>query len=172
MGTHSLSRQQARNIQLAAQGLLRPVKRRARFQDISACISRMSLLQIDTINVVASSPYLVLFSRLGDYPPVWLDESLAQGRFSNTGRMKPVLFPAQITGYCGTACCRQSAWAGSTVQTGQRNISRKSLIYLPIYATTGPSDRLISPVEKIISQDGGHGNHTSGISKTCSVQGS
>ncbi|MCU7368708.1 winged helix-turn-helix domain-containing protein [Pantoea stewartii] len=79
MGTHSLSRQQARNIQLAAQGLLRPVKRRARFQDISACISRMSLLQIDTINVVARSPYLVLFSRLGDYPPVWLDESLAQG---------------------------------------------------------------------------------------------
>jgi uncharacterized protein YcaQ len=33
------------------------------------CISRMSLLQIDTINVVARSPYLVLFSRLGDYPP-------------------------------------------------------------------------------------------------------
>ncbi len=96
MGTHSLSRQQARNIQLAAQGLLRPVKRRARFQDISACISRMSLLQIDTINVVASSPYLVLFSRLGDYPPVWLDESLAQGRFSNTGRMKPVLFPRRL----------------------------------------------------------------------------
>lgn len=39
----------------------------------------MSLLQIDTINVVARSPYLVLFSRLGSYPQHWLDESLRNG---------------------------------------------------------------------------------------------
>lgn len=79
MSTHSLSLQQARNIQLAAQGLLRPAARRARREDIPDCITQMSLLQIDTINVVARSPYLVLFSRLGDYPPSWLDEALAQG---------------------------------------------------------------------------------------------
>ncbi|MCK0552975.1 winged helix-turn-helix domain-containing protein [Pantoea ananatis] len=79
MNIHSLSRQQARNIHLAAQGLLRPAARRARQQDIPDCISRMALLQIDTINVVARSPYLVLFSRLGDYPQSWLDTSLAQG---------------------------------------------------------------------------------------------
>jgi uncharacterized protein YcaQ len=39
----------------------------------------MSLLQIDTINVVARSPYLVLFSRLGSYPQRWLDEALRAG---------------------------------------------------------------------------------------------
>ena len=48
-------------------------------EDIPATISRMSLLQIDTINIVVCSPYLVLFSRLGDYPAQWLDESLARG---------------------------------------------------------------------------------------------
>lgn len=48
-------------------------------EDIPATISRMSLLQIDTINIVARSPYLVLFSRLGNYPAQWLDESLARG---------------------------------------------------------------------------------------------
>lgn len=69
----------ARNLHLAAQGLLKKSRRRALPQDILAAISRMSLLQIDTINIVARSPYLVLFSRLGNYPPQWLDESLAHG---------------------------------------------------------------------------------------------
>ena len=40
---------------------------------------RMSALQIDTIHVVARSPYLVLWSRLGAYEPRWLDELLAEG---------------------------------------------------------------------------------------------
>ena len=39
----------------------------------------MGVLQIDTIHVVARSPYLVLWSRLGNYDPVWLDELLAEG---------------------------------------------------------------------------------------------
>jgi uncharacterized protein YcaQ len=39
----------------------------------------MGLLQIDTIHVIARSPYLVLWSRLGDYRPEWLDELLAEG---------------------------------------------------------------------------------------------
>jgi uncharacterized protein YcaQ len=42
-------------------------------------IRRMGMLQIDTIQVVARSPYLVLWSRLGDYRPEWLDEHLAEG---------------------------------------------------------------------------------------------
>ena len=40
----------------------------------------MHILQIDTISVVARSPYLVLWSRLGDYRPRWLDQLLAEGR--------------------------------------------------------------------------------------------
>lgn len=76
---HSLSLQQARHLHLAAQGLLRAPAKRAVYQDLINCISRMSLLQIDTIHVVARSPYLVLFSRLGNYPQAWLEQALAQG---------------------------------------------------------------------------------------------
>jgi len=39
----------------------------------------MGVLQIDSISVVARSPYLVLWNRLGSYDPVWLDELLAEG---------------------------------------------------------------------------------------------
>ena len=74
-----LSSQQARNLHLAAQGLLAKPRRRARKADVLATIERMRLLQIDTINVVARSPYLVLHSRLGRYKPQWLDELLAEG---------------------------------------------------------------------------------------------
>lgn len=79
MSVLSLSLQEARHLHLAAQGLLKKPRRRARPEDILRIIQQMSLLQIDTINVVARSPYLVLFSRLGHYPQVWLDESLRAG---------------------------------------------------------------------------------------------
>ena len=73
----SLSPAQARHLQLAAQGLLLPPKRAATRLALRRCIERMQLLQIDTIHVVARSPYLVLFSRLGDYPMAWLEQALA-----------------------------------------------------------------------------------------------
>ena len=65
---------------LAAQGLDRRPRRRARKADVLAAIRRMGVLQIDTISVVARSPYLVLWSRLGDYDPRWLDAHLAERR--------------------------------------------------------------------------------------------
>lgn len=77
-----LSLAQARCVQLAAQGLLQPLRRRPHRADVVAAIERMRLLQIDTIHVVARSPYLVLHARLGDYPMVWLDEALAQGKLA------------------------------------------------------------------------------------------
>jgi uncharacterized protein YcaQ len=69
----------ARNLMLAAQGLAQAPQRPAKKKDVLAAIRRMRLLQIDTINIVARSPYLVLWSRLGDYKPAWLDELLVEG---------------------------------------------------------------------------------------------
>jgi uncharacterized protein YcaQ len=70
----------ARTLHLAAQGLLTPPRRKAVKADLLDAIRRMAQLQIDTIHVVARSPYLVLFSRLGTYPQQWLDEHLADGK--------------------------------------------------------------------------------------------
>ena len=74
-----ISAQQARLLHLSAQGLRAPPRRRARKDDVLQAIERMRVLQIDTINVVARSPYLVLFSRLGTYRKEWLEEWLAAG---------------------------------------------------------------------------------------------
>ena len=70
---------QARSLQLAAMGLLTRPRRRAKKADVLAAIRTMNVLQIDTIHIVARSPYLVLWSRLGDYDPAWLDAHLREG---------------------------------------------------------------------------------------------
>jgi uncharacterized protein YcaQ len=74
-----LTRRDARRLLLAAQGLLQPPDPPATKLDVLDAIRRMGALQIDTIHVVARSPYLVLWSRLGHYNPAWLDELLAEG---------------------------------------------------------------------------------------------
>ncbi|ELF1045675.1 YcaQ family DNA glycosylase [Enterobacter asburiae] len=79
MSLPQLSLSAARHLHLAAQGLLKKPRRRAQPADILSTVQRMSLLQIDTINIVARSPYLVLFSRLGNYPSQWLDGALSKG---------------------------------------------------------------------------------------------
>jgi uncharacterized protein YcaQ len=68
-----------RHMLLAAQGLLVPPDRPATKADVLAAIRRMGVLQIDTIHIVARSPYLALWGRLGAYAPPWLDELLAEG---------------------------------------------------------------------------------------------
>jgi len=78
--TLHLSARGARALVIAAQGMDRRVRRRAHRPDVLAAIRRMGVLQIDTIHVVARSPYLVLWSRLGDYEPRWLEELLAAGK--------------------------------------------------------------------------------------------
>ena len=70
----------ARALHLAAQGMLQPRRRKAAKADVLEAIRQMGMLQIDTISVVARSPYLVLWSRLGDYDPAWLEQHLAEGR--------------------------------------------------------------------------------------------
>jgi len=70
----SLNLKQARLVNLAAQGLLTPPSSPATKTDVLNAIQRIGSLQIDTIHVVARSPYFVLFSRVGNYQPGWLDE--------------------------------------------------------------------------------------------------
>ncbi|MFK2873155.1 YcaQ family DNA glycosylase [Dyella lipolytica] len=62
--------------------MLQAPRRRAQHDDLLATVQRMRLLQIDSIHVVARSPYLVLHARLGDYPPTWLEEALDNGRIA------------------------------------------------------------------------------------------
>src|SRR4051812_29824050 len=67
----------AQALMVAAQGLHRRPDAAASKADLLATIRRMGVLQIDTIHVVARSPYLVLWSRLGAYPQEWLTDLLA-----------------------------------------------------------------------------------------------
>src|SRR5580765_7521174 len=63
-----LSHAAAQALMVAAQGLHRRPERAASKADLLAMIRHMGVLQIDTIHVVARSPYVVLWSRLGAYP--------------------------------------------------------------------------------------------------------
>jgi uncharacterized protein YcaQ len=84
MSAVELTQPQARALHLAAQGLLTAPAKKATRAQLVACIAKMQLLQIDTIHVVARSPYLVLFSRLGSYPQHWLDAALSGGKVFET----------------------------------------------------------------------------------------
>jgi len=69
-----------RTAMLAAQGLLSPPNAAAKKEHLLPTIQRMGYLQIDTIQAVRRSQHLVLWSRLGDHEPGWLDEIHAEGQ--------------------------------------------------------------------------------------------
>jgi uncharacterized protein YcaQ len=74
-----VSQAAAQALMVASQGLHRRPGSVASKADVLATIRRMGVLQIDTIHVVARSPYVVLWSRLGAYPQEWLTDLLAEG---------------------------------------------------------------------------------------------
>jgi hypothetical protein len=74
-----ITRHQVTLMQLSSLGLLTPPPSKASKSGVLQTIRRMGILQIDTINVVNRSPYLVLWSRLGNYDPIWLEKSHADG---------------------------------------------------------------------------------------------
>jgi uncharacterized protein YcaQ len=74
-----ITRYQVKLMQLSSLGLLTPPPSEPSKSDVLQTIRRMGILQIDTISVVNRSPYLVLWSRLGNYDPVWLEKSHADG---------------------------------------------------------------------------------------------
>ncbi len=71
-----LSGDEARRLMLAAQGLLDSPVRPAGLDDVYTTIDRLGVLQIDTINVIERTQYLVLWSRLGPYDRDLLDRLL------------------------------------------------------------------------------------------------
>jgi uncharacterized protein YcaQ len=88
----------ARLVHLAAQGLLERPARPAAKCDVLEAVRRMAVLQLDSISVVARSPYLVLFSRLGAYEAKWLDELLAEGRLFEYWAHEASLLPIEDYG--------------------------------------------------------------------------
>ncbi|MGC1549071.1 MAG: crosslink repair DNA glycosylase YcaQ family protein [Rhodanobacter sp.] len=82
--------------------------RRARRDDVVATIERMRLLQIDSIHVIARSPYMVLHARLGDYRPEWLEEALEQGQLAECWAHEASFVPASDYGL-------HRAWVGQRV---------------------------------------------------------
>jgi uncharacterized protein YcaQ len=76
----SLSIENARNLALMAQGLAESPTKKANKSDIIKTIRRIHALQIDTINIVARAPYHIIWSRIGNYDPVWLEELHQEGK--------------------------------------------------------------------------------------------
>jgi uncharacterized protein YcaQ len=77
---NTLSKIEARLLALSAQGLCPRTSNPPRAEDISSIIRRMGLLQIDFVNILTPSHYLVLFSRLGPYDRTLLDQVVYQRR--------------------------------------------------------------------------------------------
>jgi uncharacterized protein len=90
-----LTQAEARAAMLAAQGLHRRPAKKAAKRDVLRAVRRMGALQIDTIHVVARSPYFVLWSRLGDYETRWLDELLAEGKLFEYWSHEACFLPAE-----------------------------------------------------------------------------
>jgi uncharacterized protein YcaQ len=77
----TLSLAEARRIALAAQGFDRPrPSRRIQYADIRRVIHRLSLVQLDYVNILIPAHYTVLFSRLGPYDRNLLDELIYRRR--------------------------------------------------------------------------------------------
>jgi uncharacterized protein YcaQ len=74
-----LTPEKVRSTMLAAQGLLSAPDSAPQKADLLPTIRQMGYLQIDTIQAVRRSQNLVLWSRLGDIDPAWLDQVHAEG---------------------------------------------------------------------------------------------
>lgn len=75
-----LSLREARRLALGAQLLAGPPPRRPTKAMMLDTIRHLGAVQIDSINVVARSHHIVLWSRLGNHDPAWLDELLGRDR--------------------------------------------------------------------------------------------
>lgn len=100
---NTLSQDAMRGLMIAAQGLHDVPQPPATKDDVLAVIRQVHMLQIDSINVVARAPYFVLWSRLGDYDPRWLDELLEEAalfeHYASANCLIPIEdYPLYLTG--------------------------------------------------------------------------
>jgi uncharacterized protein YcaQ len=81
----------ARRLAITAQHLAGPTRRATR-AGILEVIRDIGYLQLDPTNVVARNPYLVVWSRVGAYPPMLLDDLLTKHRaiFESPSLILPV----------------------------------------------------------------------------------
>ncbi|MFC5479200.1 winged helix-turn-helix domain-containing protein [Massilia suwonensis] len=128
----------ARALHLAAQGLLQPRRRKATKADVLDTIRRMGVLQIDTINVVARSPYLVLWSRLGDYPSEWLEELLAEGKLFEYWAHEACFIPREDYGLYRHRMLDPSAMGWKYSATWMRERAGEVAALLAHIRTNGP----------------------------------
>jgi uncharacterized protein YcaQ len=134
----SLTAGQARTLHLAAQGLATPPARHARRADVRAAVARMALLQIDTIQVVARSPYLVLFSRLGDYQLAWLDELVASARLFETWAHEACIAPIEDYPLHRRSLETRDHWFVNRARRLRRRQGRGMLALLERVRSSGP----------------------------------
>lgn len=71
--TTTLRRADARRIALAAQGFARARPETVGTRQVTGALTRMRILQIDSVNVFSRSHYMPLFARLGAYDTTLLD---------------------------------------------------------------------------------------------------
>ena len=93
-----LTRQQARAVLIAAQNLL-DIPDTTRKTDVLKAIRQMHVLQIDTIHVINRSPYLVLWSRIGDFELDWLTDLLAARKLFEYWSHEACFLPIEHYGY-------------------------------------------------------------------------
>lgn len=75
-----LSMREARRLMIGAQLLSGPAPRRPTKAKMLDVIRHLGAVQIDSISVVQRSHHIVLWSRLGNHPPGWLNELLGDDK--------------------------------------------------------------------------------------------
>src|SRR5688500_3888578 len=93
----TVSLSQARRIALAAQGFADPLPRgKVDRRHLRRGLSRVGLLQLDSVNVAVRAHYMPMFSRLGPYPMSAIDEFAYRHRelFEYWGHEASLLPPA------------------------------------------------------------------------------
>lgn len=148
-----LSPAAARALHLAAQGMLQPRRRKASKPDVMEAIRRMGVLQIDTISVVARSPYLVLWSRLGDYDQTWLGDHLAEGALFEYWAHEACFVPIEDYGLLRHRMLDPSAMGWKYSETWMRERATEVKAVLEHIRRNGPTRS--SDFERTDGQGGG-----------------